>query len=233
MQTMTKVIAKNKLLKHNNNKLNDEILELKMKLQRLEKGKESIIECKECLVVKNENKQLKEEIIRFEKFENSSQSLSKIISSQRIAKDKTGLGYDSTEASTSKSKNVKFEGETSELKPLEIKPKYILLKDRLVHIASDEEIKSLRKLSLKPEVDPLKPKLRSKIPPPRKPNSPHPRSKTPQPRINQNRRNFQNNHQMWKFNPWRMIPPYLHPSQMHNVFGPNNFGQMRQWGLTR
>ena len=88
-----------------------------------------------------------------------------------------------------KQKNVKFESETSKLKPLESKPKYILLKDRLVPIASDEEIKSFHKSSLKSEAEPFKPKIRSKTPPPRKPSSPHPRSKTPQPRINQNRRN--------------------------------------------
>jgi hypothetical protein len=92
------------------------------------------------------------------------------------------------------------------------------LKDRLVPIASDEEIKSFHKSSLKPEVETPKLKIRSK---------------TPQPRVNQNRRNFHNNHQMWNFNPWGMIPLYMHPSQMHNVFGPNNFGQMRQWGPTR
>jgi hypothetical protein len=61
------------------------------------------------------------------------------------------------------------------------------LKDRLVPIASDEEIKIFQKSFLKPEVEPLKPKIRSKTPPPRKPNSPHPMSITPQPRANQNR----------------------------------------------
>ncbi|PWA67605.1 zf-CCHC domain-containing protein/DUF4219 domain-containing protein/UBN2 domain-containing protein [Artemisia annua] len=134
-----KVMAKNKLLKHTNNKLKDEIIELKIKLHNLEKGKESIMECKKCIVVKNENEQLKEEITRLEKFESSSQSLKKLISIQRISRDKTGLGYNSTGVSTSETKNVKFEDETSELKS---KPKNILLKDRLVPIASDEEVKS-------------------------------------------------------------------------------------------
>ena len=75
--------------------------------------------------------------------------------------------------------------------------------------------------------------MRSKTPPPRKPSSPHPRSKTPQPRINQNRRNYHDARQMWNFNPWGMFPPYLHPSQMGNMFGPNNFAQMKRWGPTR
>jgi hypothetical protein len=77
-----------------------------------------------------------------------------------------------------------------------------------------------------------KPKTRSKTPPPRKPNNSYPRSKTPQPRVNQNRRNFNNNQQMWNFNPWGMFPPYTHPSQIQNMFVSNNFGQMRQWGPT-
>ena len=37
-----KVITKNKLLKQTNNQLKDEILELKIKLSNLEKGKESL-----------------------------------------------------------------------------------------------------------------------------------------------------------------------------------------------
>ena len=88
------------------------------------------MECKKCLVVKNENEQLREEITRFDKFESSSQSLRKLIDAQRISGEKIGLGYNSTEMSTSETKNVKFENETSEIKHLESKPKYILLKDR-------------------------------------------------------------------------------------------------------
>ena len=174
-----KVIAKNKLLKHTNNQLKDEILELKIKLRNLEKGKESFVECKKCIDVNNENEHLREEITRLDKFENSSQSLRKLIEAQRISVDKIGLGYNSTEASTSETKNVKFESETSKIKPLESKPKYILLKDRLVAIDNDEEIKVPSKSSLKSNTESFKPKMRSKTPPPRKPSSPHPRSKTP------------------------------------------------------
>jgi hypothetical protein len=59
-----------------------------MKLQKLEKGKESIIECKECLVVKNENKQLKEEIIRFDKFEKVANHLVKLLALKEFPKIK-------------------------------------------------------------------------------------------------------------------------------------------------
>ena len=225
-----KVMAKNKLLKHTNSQLKDELLELKTRLQILEKGKEKL-ECKDCLIIKNDNQLLKEKITRLEKCENSSQILEELINHQKTCGDKTGLGYNSTIVSTSKTKNVKFEDETSELKTLETKPKYILLKDRLVPIANDEEIKRFYKPSLKPEAEPFKPKTRSKTPP-RKPTSPRPRSKTPQPKANNNKRLFHNNHNMWNFNPWGMTPPFIHPSQLHNMFGPNNFGQMRQWGPT-
>ena len=245
-----KVITKNKLLKQINKQLKGEILELKIKLSNLEKGKESL-ECKNCLDVKNENELLKDEIIRIEKLENSSTSLRKIICAQRLYGDKTGLGYNSNEASTSntknikienetsKTKNVKFENETSEAKNVKFKnetsktkPRFILLKDKLIPIASDDEVKTFYKSSLKPNAEPFKPKIRSKTPPPRKPTSPHPRPKTPQSKINQNKRNYQNNHQMWNFNPWGILPPYIHPSQLHNMYGPSNFGQMRQWGPT-
>ena len=108
-------VTKNKLLKQTNNQLKDEILELKIKLSNLEKGKESL-ECKNCLDVKNENQLLKDEITRIEKLENSSTSLRKIICAQRLYGDKTGLGYNSNEASTSNTKNDKIENETSKTK---------------------------------------------------------------------------------------------------------------------
>ena len=38
---------------------------------------------------------------------------------------------------------------------------------------------------------------------------------------------------MWNYqpsyNPWEILPPYMHPCQMLNMFGPNNFGPMRPW----
>jgi hypothetical protein len=230
-----KVMAKNKSLKHINNRLENEVLELKIKLQHLEKEKEVFIECKTCLEVKNENEKLKDEISKLDKFKNNSNSLKKIISVQGTSGDKTGLGFNSNNVSTSENKNVKFECQSSKQKPLESKPKYILIKDRKIPIASDEEVKSFYKPSLKAKTGFSKPKLRSKTPPPNRPNNPHPRSKTPQPRRNQGRQNFpnNNNHPMWNyslqpsFNPWGILSPYM---QMQTMFGSNNFGQMGQWG---
>lgn len=181
------VITKNKSLKHINNQLENEILELKIKIHKLEKGKEIIEECKLCQELKCENEILREEICKFDKFENSSNSLKKIISIQRISGDKTGLGFNPIEASSSETKNVKFESESSKPTSLENHPKYILINDKKIPLASNEEIKTLYKPSLKTDVGSSKPKRRSKTPPPRKPNNSYPRSKTPQPRRNQNK----------------------------------------------
>jgi hypothetical protein len=172
-----------------------------------------------------------------DKFKNSSNSLKKIISVQETLGDKTGLGFNLTNVSTSENKNEKFECESSKQKPLDSKPKYILIKDKKkIPIASAEEVKSFYKPSLKAKTGFSKLKLRSKTPPPNRPNNPHPRSKTPQHRRNQGRQNFSNNiHPMWNyqhqpsFNPWGILPPYMHPSQLQTMFGSNNFGQMRPW----
>ncbi|GJZ08358.1 hypothetical protein Tco_0542641 [Tanacetum coccineum] len=72
-----KVMAKNKTLKQAKIELENEILELKDKLSRLEKGKEVIEECKLCQELKLENENLRNEISRINQFNNSSHSLRK------------------------------------------------------------------------------------------------------------------------------------------------------------
>ncbi|GJU05011.1 zf-CCHC domain-containing protein [Tanacetum coccineum] len=57
-----KVMAKNKSLKLIKNRLENEVLELKNKLSKLEKGKKANKECKICQDLKFENENLKEEI---------------------------------------------------------------------------------------------------------------------------------------------------------------------------
>ena len=125
---------------------------------------------------------------------------------------------------------------SSTQKPLESNVKYVIIKDRKIPIASDEEVKSFYKPSLKAKTGFSKPKLRSKTPPSNRPNNPHHWSKNPQPRRNQGRQNLSNNsNPMWNyphqpsFNPWGLLPPYMHPSQLQTMFGSNNFGQMRPW----
>ncbi|GKA68925.1 zf-CCHC domain-containing protein [Tanacetum coccineum] len=67
-----KVMAKNKTLKQAKIELENEVLELKDKLSRLEKGKEVIEECKLCQELKLENENLRNEISRLNQFNNSS-----------------------------------------------------------------------------------------------------------------------------------------------------------------
>ncbi|GJT65816.1 zf-CCHC domain-containing protein [Tanacetum coccineum] len=141
-----KVMAKNKTLKQAKIKLENEVLELKDKLSRLEKGKEVIEECKLCHELKFENEELRKEISRLNQFNDSSHSLKKIISSQKPSGDKTGLGFNFTKGSPSETKQVKFvraqEVESKE-KLMESnpnsKPKFILINNTKIPIASDDE----------------------------------------------------------------------------------------------
>ncbi|GJY91419.1 zf-CCHC domain-containing protein [Tanacetum coccineum] len=183
-----KVMAKNKTLKQAKIELENEALELKDKLSRLEKGKEVIEECKLCQDLKLENEKLRKEISRLNQFNDSSHSLKKIISSQKTSGDKSGLGFNFTKGSPSETKQVKFvkaqEVESKE-KLIESnpnsKPKFILINNTKIPIASDDEVKRFYKPSLKPGVRFTKPTMRSKTPPPRRKENFHPRSKTPQP----------------------------------------------------
>ncbi|GJV62547.1 hypothetical protein Tco_1473375 [Tanacetum coccineum] len=66
-----KVMAKNKTLKQAKVELENEALELRDKLSRLEKGKEVIEECKLCQDLKLENEKLRKEISRLNQFNDS------------------------------------------------------------------------------------------------------------------------------------------------------------------
>ncbi|GJR66011.1 hypothetical protein Tco_0012076 [Tanacetum coccineum] len=159
---------------------------------KLEKGKEVNEECKLCQDLKLENEKLRKEIFRLIQFNDNSHSLKKIISSQKPFGDKSGLGFNFTKGSPSKTKQVSFvraqEVESKE-KLIESnpnsKPKFILINNTKVPIASDDEVKRFYKPSLKPRVGFTKPTTRSKTPPPRRKENSHPRSKTPQPRRDQ------------------------------------------------
>ncbi|GJY61349.1 hypothetical protein Tco_0462006 [Tanacetum coccineum] len=187
-----KVMAKNKTLKQAKIKLENEALELKDKLSRLEKGKEVNEECKLCQDLKFKNEKLRKEISRLNQFNDSSHSLKKIISSQKPSGDKSGLGFNFTKGSPRETKQVNFvraqEVESKE-KLIESnpnsKPKFILINNTKIPIASDDEVKRFYKPSLKPGVGFTKPTMRSKTPPPRRKENSHPRSKTPQPRRDQ------------------------------------------------
>ncbi|GKF78191.1 hypothetical protein Tco_0230661, partial [Tanacetum coccineum] len=79
-----KIITKNKRLKATRN--------------RLEK----------CHTLKIENEKLKEESTRLNKFEKSTHCLNEMLSNQKLSGDKLGLRFNSFEASSSGTKEIKF-----------------------------------------------------------------------------------------------------------------------------
>ncbi|GJT28831.1 zf-CCHC domain-containing protein [Tanacetum coccineum] len=103
-----KIITKNKRLKNTRNSLEKEIRELKDKLSTLEKNEGVDLECTICQSLKIENEKLKEESTRLNKFEKSTHCLNEMLSSQKPSGDKLGLGFNSFEASSSGTKEIKF-----------------------------------------------------------------------------------------------------------------------------
>ncbi|GJY73434.1 zf-CCHC domain-containing protein [Tanacetum coccineum] len=103
-----KIITKNKRLKATRNSLENELRELKDKLSTLEKNKRVDLNCAKCHALKIENEKLKEESTRLNKFEKSTHCLNEMLSSQKPSGDKLGLGFNSFEASSSGTKEIKF-----------------------------------------------------------------------------------------------------------------------------
>ncbi|GJS94156.1 zf-CCHC domain-containing protein [Tanacetum coccineum] len=103
-----KIITKNKRLKATRNSLENELKELKDKLSTLKKNKGVDLDCAKCHTLKIENEKLKEESTRLNKFEKSTHCLNEILSSQKPFGDKLGLGFNSFEASSSGTNEIKF-----------------------------------------------------------------------------------------------------------------------------
>ncbi|GJV75352.1 retrovirus-related pol polyprotein from transposon TNT 1-94 [Tanacetum coccineum] len=103
-----KIITKNKRLKATRNSLEKEIRELKDKLSTLKKNKGVDLECTICQSLKIENGKLKEEALKLTKFEKSTHCLNEMLSNQKPSGDKLGLGFNSFEASSSGTKEIKF-----------------------------------------------------------------------------------------------------------------------------
>ncbi|GJV21532.1 zf-CCHC domain-containing protein [Tanacetum coccineum] len=232
-----KVMAKNKTLKHAKIKLENEVLELKDKLSRLEKGKDVNEECKLCQDLRLKNEKLRKEISRLNQFNDSSHSLKKIISSQKPSGDKSGLGFNFTKGSPSVTKQVNFVSAKEVESKENLIESHILINNTKIPIASDDEVKSFYKPSLKLGVGFTKPTIRSKTPHPRRKENSHPRSKTPQPKRDQGRPNYPNtNHTMWNhphqpnFTQCVGCSLCMCPNQIRNMFGNNNFGPMQRWG---
>ncbi|GJU91332.1 retrovirus-related pol polyprotein from transposon TNT 1-94 [Tanacetum coccineum] len=103
-----KIITKNKRLKAIRNSLENELSELKLKLSTLEKNKGVDLECTNCQSFKIENEKLNEGALKLTKFEKSTHFLNEMLSNQKPSDDKLGLRFNSCEALTSKSKEIKF-----------------------------------------------------------------------------------------------------------------------------
>ncbi|GKD78624.1 zf-CCHC domain-containing protein, partial [Tanacetum coccineum] len=103
-----KIITKNKKLKATRNSLENELKELKDKLSTLKKNKGVDLDCAKCHVLKIENEKLKDESTRLNKFEKSTHCLNEMLSNQKPSGDKLGLGFNSFEASSSGTKEIKF-----------------------------------------------------------------------------------------------------------------------------
>nr|GEW56203.1 copia protein [Tanacetum cinerariifolium] len=103
-----KIITKNKRLKATRYGLEKELRELKDKLSILEKNKGVDLDCAKCHALKIENEKLKEESTRLNKFEKSTHCLNEMLSNQKPFGDNLGLGFNSFEASSSGTKEIKF-----------------------------------------------------------------------------------------------------------------------------
>ncbi|GJX42129.1 retrovirus-related pol polyprotein from transposon TNT 1-94 [Tanacetum coccineum] len=103
-----KIITKNKRLKATRNSLEKELSILKEKVSTLKKNKGVDFECVKCHMLKIENEKLKEEAHKLTKFEKSTHCLNEMLSNQKPSGDKLGLGFNSFEASSSGTKEIKF-----------------------------------------------------------------------------------------------------------------------------
>ncbi|GKF17177.1 zf-CCHC domain-containing protein, partial [Tanacetum coccineum] len=113
-ETSLKIINKNKILKTKRDLLEKEILELNEKINKLERSKEIDITCKLCQKLKLENATLKETQVKFVKFDKSVDLLREMLNNQKPYSCKIGLGFDSSKASTSRTKPMSFVGSSAE-----------------------------------------------------------------------------------------------------------------------
>ncbi|GJS58991.1 hypothetical protein Tco_0653775 [Tanacetum coccineum] len=103
-----KIINKNKILKTKRELLEKEILELNEKIKKLERNKEVDIGCESCQQLRLDNAKLKENQIKFVKFDKSANSLREMLNIQKLPSCKIGLGFDKVKASTSGTKPTSF-----------------------------------------------------------------------------------------------------------------------------
>nr|GEU54267.1 reverse transcriptase domain-containing protein [Tanacetum cinerariifolium] len=109
-----KIINKNKNLKTKRDLLEKGVLELNKKIKKLKRSKEIDIACKLCQELKLENAKLKETQVKFVKSDKSANLLKEMVNNQNLSSCKTGLGFDSTKALTSRTKLMGFVGSSVE-----------------------------------------------------------------------------------------------------------------------
>nr|GEV33638.1 retrovirus-related Pol polyprotein from transposon TNT 1-94 [Tanacetum cinerariifolium] len=103
-----KIITKNKRLKATRNSLENKHKELKDKSSTLKKNKGVDLDCAKFHALKIENEKLKEESTILKKIKKSTHCLNEMLSNQKPSGDKLGLGFNSLEASSSGTKEIKF-----------------------------------------------------------------------------------------------------------------------------
>ncbi|GKD66094.1 retrovirus-related pol polyprotein from transposon TNT 1-94, partial [Tanacetum coccineum] len=153
-----KIITKNKRLKAARTSLEKEISIQKEKVSTLEKNKGVDLECVKCNMLKIENEKLKEEALKLTKFEKSTHCLNEMLNNQKPSGEKLGLGFNSFEASSSGTKEIKFAAPKANMGPppgttpgsekrvsfqksiLGPRPKHIIVNNVKVLVASDNEI---------------------------------------------------------------------------------------------
>ncbi|GKD70350.1 hypothetical protein Tco_1324440 [Tanacetum coccineum] len=108
-----KIINKNKILKAKRDLLEKEILELNEKIKKLERNKAIDIVCESCQILKLENVKLTETQVKFVKFDKSANSLREMLNIEKSPSCKIRLGFDSSKASTSRTKPISFVGSSA------------------------------------------------------------------------------------------------------------------------
>ncbi|GJS94093.1 retrovirus-related pol polyprotein from transposon TNT 1-94 [Tanacetum coccineum] len=78
------------------------------KVSTLEKNRGADLECVKCHMLKIQNEKLKEEALKLTKFEKSTHCLNEMLNNQKPSGEKLGLGFNSFEASSSGTKDIKF-----------------------------------------------------------------------------------------------------------------------------
>nr|GEU34592.1 transposase (putative), gypsy type [Tanacetum cinerariifolium] len=114
-ETNLKIINKDKILKTKRELLEKEIFEFNKKIKKLEKNKEVDIGCESYQQLRLKNAKLKENQVKFVKFDKSANSLREILNIQKSPSCKIGLGFDKSKASTSGTKPISFVESATEL----------------------------------------------------------------------------------------------------------------------